>query len=94
MQPRARFDHFPRRLHACAMARDARQVPPLGPAAVAVHDHGEVVWEPLRIELFEKLRFFTARRLQEIAGFHGKWLRESPLAKLSQAFTIRNREDT
>ena len=49
-QPRARLDHGPRRLHAGAMAGDARQMPPLRPAAVAVHDDGDVLGQPLRVE--------------------------------------------
>ena len=36
------------------MAGDARQVPPLRPAAVAVHDDGDMLRQPARIELLEQ----------------------------------------
>ena len=59
MQLRARFDHAARRFHPRAMARDARQMAPLRPPAVAVHDDGHVIGQAFRVELCEKFRFLA-----------------------------------
>ena len=61
MNPNAR-----RRLHRRAHRRDsgampghARHVAPLGPAPVAVHDDGDVFWEPPWIKLPVNFRFLA-----------------------------------
>ena len=55
-----------RRLHRRAHRRDpgavsghARHVAPLRPAPVAVHDDGDVFWEPLWIEMPVDFRFLA-----------------------------------
>jgi hypothetical protein len=35
--------------HACAMSGDARHMAAARPPSVAVHDDGDVFWEPSRI---------------------------------------------
>ena len=54
--------------------------------------------QPFRIEFFEKRRFLAVGRLQQIAGFHWKSLKECrlctlrkcPRPKLAYRLTIRN----
>jgi len=41
------------------MSGDARHVATARPASVAVHDYGDVFWEPLRIQLLIKVCFFS-----------------------------------
>ena len=62
-QARAGFDDFARSFHAGAMPGDARQMAALRPAAIAVHDDGEMLGQTLRVEFFEKFRFSS------LAGF-------------------------
>ena len=47
-------------------------MPSFGPAAVAVHDDGDVVGETLGIEFVEKLRFLAVGRLPKVGCFHGE----------------------
>ena len=49
-EPAALLDHGPDALDAPAVADDPGQAPPLGPAAVAVHDDGDVSGQLLRPE--------------------------------------------
>ena len=59
VQPRAGFDHGARRLHPGAVAGHARQMPPLRPAAIAVHDDGDVLRQPPRVQLLQQARLFA-----------------------------------
>jgi len=52
------FDGGPGGLRACAVAGDAGEVAFLGPAAVAVHDDGDMAREPREIETFEEAGLF------------------------------------
>ena len=52
---------FDRRAHRCnsrAMSGDARHVAPLGPAAIAIHDDGNVLRQPRRIKMAIDLSLF------------------------------------
>jgi len=64
MQPRTGIDNDPSRFHSGAVTGHARQVPALRPAAVAVHDDGDVPRQPLRIEVFQQARFYAAGRFE------------------------------
>ena len=50
-EPRRGLDDVPDRVDAGAMPLDARQVPLAGPAAVAVHDDGDVAWQAIEFDL-------------------------------------------
>ena len=55
---------FNRRAHgrdSGAVSGDARQVAPPRPTAVAVHDNGDVFWEPLRVKPRINFRFFAVQ---------------------------------
>jgi hypothetical protein len=56
----ASFDYGSRGLDAGAMTRNSRQVTALRPASVAVHNYGDVLGEPVGVELREEALFFTA----------------------------------
>ena len=58
MEARAGFDGHARGLRAGAMSGDAGEMAFLGPAAIAVHDNGDVAREAGKIEFFEQVRFF------------------------------------
>ncbi len=60
-EPGAGFDGILDRLGRGAMALDPRLVPPLGPAAVPVHDDGDVFGKDREVDLTKK-RFFLAAR--------------------------------
>jgi hypothetical protein len=47
-------------LDAGAMTRNSRQVTPLRPASIAVHNYGDMLGEPVRVEFREETLFFTA----------------------------------
>ena len=64
IQPRAGLDDDPRRFHSGAVTGHARQMPALRPAAIAVHDDGDVPRQPLRIQAFQQARFFAAGRFE------------------------------
>ena len=64
VQARAGFDDHSRGFHSRAMPGHARQVPPLRPAAVAVHDDGDMAGQPLRVEAFEQASLFAAGRFK------------------------------
>ena len=53
------FDRRAHRRDSGAMSGDARQMAPARPAAVAVHDNGDVFWEPLRIQPQINFRFLA-----------------------------------
>ncbi len=53
------LDRVAHGLNAGAMSGDPRHVAPLGPAPVAVHDDGDVSWEPRWIELPVNLGFLA-----------------------------------
>ena len=63
LQARAGFDDFARGFYSGAVSGDARQVAALRPAAVAVHDDGEVLGQALQVQFIEKLRFVAVGRL-------------------------------
>jgi hypothetical protein len=50
-EPSAFFRNAADRVDAALMTCDARQMLPLGPAAVAVHDDGDMPWSTLRRDL-------------------------------------------
>lgn len=56
------------------MAGYTWQVAALSPAAVAVHNDGDVLRETLQIYFVEGCRFLGIGRLQEFACFHYDWL--------------------
>ena len=74
MKARAGFNDDASGLHAGAMAGHSRQMTALRPAAVAIHDDGEVLRQALGIEFLEIFRFFAVRVLQKFASFHRPWL--------------------
>ena len=84
MQARAGLDDHARGFHAGAMARDARKMAPLRPAAVAIHDDGEMLRKRAGIQFFEKLRFLAVAGFRSSAGFHRKWL-EGPARQIDAA---------
>ncbi len=64
MQPGAGLNDGARRLHTGAMAGNARQMAALRPAAVAVHDDGNMARQAARVKLFQQARLITICRLQ------------------------------
>ena len=54
LQACAGFDDFAGGFHSGAMAGDARQMALLRPAAVAVHDDGDVLRQMFQVEFIEK----------------------------------------
>ena len=59
VQARGGLDGRTNRGDTGAMAGDARQMAALGPAAISVHDDGNVVGQPLRIEAGVDLSLFA-----------------------------------
>ena len=59
-EPRRGLDDVAHRVDAGAMPLDARQVPLPGPAAVAVHDDGDVARQAIGMNLPGELRFGAA----------------------------------
>jgi hypothetical protein len=70
MESRTGLDYGARRLHACAMPGDSREVTPLRPASVAVHDDGDVLREPARIQISEQAFFFAAGWFERVRCLH------------------------
>jgi hypothetical protein len=64
MQTSAGFDDGPRGFHTGAVSGDARQMPALCPAAVAIHDYGNMAGQAFRIEPFKQVRLFRACRFK------------------------------
>ena len=58
---RGGFDGGAHGSHTGAMSRDTGQVAAFGPAAVPVHDDGDVVGQPLRLEAGENLGLFAVQ---------------------------------
>jgi hypothetical protein len=52
------------------MAGDAWQMAALSPAAVAVHDNGDVLRKVFQINFIERGCFLGIRRLQQFSGIH------------------------
>jgi hypothetical protein len=52
------------------MTGDARQVAPLRPAAVSIHDDGYMLREPVRIQFKEQPLFREVRRFERFRCFH------------------------
>src|ERR1700728_4200957 len=71
MQSRARLDDLAGHLHSGAMPRHAWQMPPLGPAPVAVHNDRHVMRQAFAVELFQQLRFLATGWIPEVGVFHG-----------------------
>jgi len=59
LEARARFDDFAGGFYSGAMAGYAGEMAALGPAAVAVHDDGEMLGQLLEINSVEKFCFFA-----------------------------------
>ncbi len=59
MDARGRFHRRAHGRDPGAVPGDARHVPPLGPAAVAVHDDGDVFREPRGIQMAVDFRFLA-----------------------------------
>ena len=57
------------------MPGDARQMAPLRPAAVAIHDDGDVLREPVRIKFTEQPLFFEVRGFERFRCFTRLFLR-------------------
>jgi hypothetical protein len=68
----------------------------LGPAAVAVHDDGDVTREAGKIEFFEEMRLFRGDGTEgfEIGTVvrHGDWAKPLYGAKLTQALGVEQAE--
>src|SRR5437667_12214887 len=56
---RRRFYRRPYRRHSGPVSGNARQMAAARPASVAVHDDGDVLWEPCRIEPMINVRLFA-----------------------------------
>ncbi len=69
-EPRAGFNHRASRLNSRAMSGDARQVTALRPAAVSIHDDGNMLREPVRIQIEEQTLFFKVRGFERFRCFH------------------------
>jgi hypothetical protein len=52
------------------MARDARQMTPLRPAAVSIHDDGNMLREAVRIQVQEQTLFRKVRSFERFRRFH------------------------
>ena len=52
------------------MTRYPRQVAALRPAAVSIHDHSNMLREPVRIQFMEQPVFFEARGFERFRYFH------------------------
>ena len=52
------------------MTRYPRQVAALCPTAVSIHDHGDMLGEPVRIQFLEQPVFFKGRGLERFRYFH------------------------
>ena len=70
LQPGAGLDHLAGGLYAGAVPGHPRQVAPLRPAAVAVHDDGDMLREAPRVELLEEARLLAACRLEQVRRLH------------------------
>ena len=70
IEPSARFNDRPSRLHTSTVPRDSRQVAPLRPAPIAVHDHGDVLREPLRVQISKQALFFAGEWFERVQYFH------------------------
>ena len=72
-EPGGGFDDVADRVDAGAMAFDARQVALAGPAAVAVHDDGDVTRQAIELDLPGQRLFGPARGnpLQQLIEAHG-----------------------
>ena len=70
LQAGAGLDDFSRGFYSCAVAGYAGQVTALGPAAVAVHDYGDVLRKALQINFIERGSFLGVRGLQQFSSFH------------------------
>ena len=76
LQAGAGFDDLAGGFHSGAVSGDAREMAALGPAAVAVHDDGEVLGEALEVKFIEKVRFLAVGGFEKFAGFHSVWLED------------------
>src|SRR5207302_8199199 len=70
MKLRACFDDGSGRLNAGAMSRNSRQVAPLRPASIAVHDDSDVLRKFVGVQLGEQTFFFTSRWFEGVGYFH------------------------
>jgi hypothetical protein len=50
------------------MSRDARQMPPLRPATVAIHDYRQMPRQPAKVQLFQQKCFFGGYRAKRMRG--------------------------
>ena len=71
LRARAGFDDFARGLYSGAVSCDARQVTALRPAAVAVHDDGEVLGQALQVKFIREAPLQARLAgFEKFAGFH------------------------
>ena len=68
VQAGAGFDGGAGRFGAVAVSGDARQVAALGPAAVAVHDDGDVARKAREVEFFEERGLLHAHGAEALGG--------------------------
>jgi hypothetical protein len=61
----------------------------LRPAAIAVHNDGDVLGQALQIEFREKGGFGGIEVGKEFGGFHSDWLKDEGEEKLAQGFMGR-----
>ena len=69
-EPGARFNHRASRLDSRAVTGHARQMAPLRPAAVSIHDDGNMLREPVRIQFKEQPLFCKVRGFERFRCFH------------------------
>ena len=71
LQARARFDHGPGRLHSrLCWPGDARQMTPLRPAAIAIHNDGDVLRETVGVQISGAAAFLEVRGFERFGCFH------------------------
>ena len=73
LQTRAGFDGGAGGLGAGAVAGDAREMALFGPAAVAVHDDGDVARQAGEIQFFEEFCFFSGDRAEGVREGSESW---------------------
>ena len=91
MEARGGLDRRAHGGHTRAMSRNAGQVAAFGPAAIAVHDDGDVVGQPLRIEAGVNLGLFAVQPSRHLCAHVdlAMYVRYIPLHR--QGFYVRGR---
>src|SRR5665213_399023 len=69
-QARAGFNYPASGLGSRAMAGDTRKMAALRPAAISIHDYGNMLRESVRVQFKEQPLFLEVRRLERFRCFH------------------------